>query len=85
MGEDKIRNLIDKQREKSANPIRDAIRRAQQHVRRVGADELQEPEGLASGDVNKFLENPDGYERDDDADERGGTRFLKRVYPIKRR
>lgn len=72
MGDDKIKPLTDKQREKSGDPIKDAIRRAKQHIRRVGADEQEEPEGFASGDMNKFLENPDDYEGEDDAEKPEG-------------
>ena len=68
MSEKKIERLSDKQRKKNGGAIRDAIRRARQHVRNVGADNLEEPEGFASGDMKKFLENPEEYEKGDDDD-----------------
>tara|TARA_R110000868_G_scaffold231546_1_gene484960 strand:+ start:342 stop:563 length:222 start_codon:yes stop_codon:yes gene_type:complete len=69
MSDDKIKHLSDKQREKNGGSIKDAIKRAKQHIRNVGAGDLDEPEGFASGDMKKFLENPDEYEKEDD-DER---------------
>ena len=44
--------------------ISDAIKRAKQHIRNVGAEDLQEPDGFASGDMKKFLEDPEAYEKD---------------------
>ncbi len=69
MSNEKIKHLSDKQREKNAGSIKDAIKRAKQHIRNVGADDLDEPEGFASGDMKKFLENPEEYEKEQD-DER---------------
>lgn len=69
MSKKNIEHLSDKQRKKNSGSIKDAIRRAKQHIRNVGADDLEEPEGFASGDMKKFLENPDEYEKDED-DER---------------
>ena len=66
MSDEKIKHLSDEQRKKSGGSIKDAIRRAKQHIRNVGADELEEPEGFASGDLKKFLENPDEHEKEDD-------------------
>jgi len=66
MSDEKIEHLSDKQREKSENPIRDAMRRAKQHIRNTGAEGLEEPEGFASGDMKKFLDDPDAYEKEDD-------------------
>lgn len=69
MSDEKIKHLSDKQREKYGHSIKDAIKRAKQHIRNLGADDLEEPEGLASGDMKKFLDDPDVYEKEDD-DER---------------
>ncbi|MFV1872122.1 MAG: hypothetical protein ACMZ64_02180 [Oleiphilus sp.] len=66
MSDEKIKHLSDKQREKNSGSIKDAIKRAKQHIRNVGADDLEEPEGFASGDMKKYLENPDAYEKEDD-------------------
>ncbi|MEJ2682340.1 MAG: hypothetical protein P8176_01385 [Gammaproteobacteria bacterium] len=69
MSDDKIKHLSDKQSEKNGSSIKDAIKRAKQHIRNVGADNLEEPEGFSSGDMKKFLENPDEYDKED-GDER---------------
>ena len=64
MSDKEIKHLSDKQHEKNGSSIKDAIKRAKQHIRNVGADDLEEPEGFASGNMKKFLENPDGYEKE---------------------
>ena len=69
MSDEKIKYLSDKQREKNGSAISDAIRHAKQLVRNVGAEDLAEQEGLASGDMKKFLDNPEEYEQGGD-DER---------------
>lgn len=66
MSDEKIKHLSDKTRGAS---IKDAIKRAKQFIRNVGADDLDEPEGFASGDMKKFLENPECCEKGED-DER---------------
>lgn len=66
---DKIKHLSDKRPGSDGNAIKDAIRRAKQRIRNVGADDSDEPEGFASGDMKKFLENPDKCDTEDD-DER---------------
>ncbi|WP_020410566.1 hypothetical protein [Hahella ganghwensis] len=63
MSDDNVKHLNDK-REINDDSISDAIKRAKQHIRNIGAEDLAEPEGLASGDMKKFLENPDAYEKD---------------------
>jgi hypothetical protein len=63
VSEDKIKHLSDKQREKNGGSIKDAIKRAKQHIRNIAADDLEEPEGFVSGDMKKFLENPDECEK----------------------
>lgn len=72
MSKDNIKYLSDKQRKENGGSIKDAIKRAQQHVRNVGADDLEEPEGFASGDMKKFLENPENYEKEDNDDRQDG-------------
>lgn len=59
MSNKKIKYISDEQRKKSGSSIKDALRRAKQHIRNTGADELSEPEGFASGDMKKFIESPD--------------------------
>lgn len=66
MSEDNIKHLSDKQRKENGGSIKEAIKRAKQHIRNVRADDLEEPEGFASGDMKKFLENPDEDENEDD-------------------
>lgn len=70
MTDDKIKHISDKQREKNGNPIKDAIRRAKQHIRNINADDLEEPEGFASGDMKKFLDNPEECEKDEDDEQK---------------
>lgn len=70
MSSDKIKHLSDKQRAKTGGSVKEAIRRAKQHIRNVGSNDLDEPEGFASGDMKKFIENPDKYEKDDDEQEK---------------
>ena len=69
MSDENIKHLSNKQRERNGGSVRDAIKRAKQHIRNVSVDDLEEPEGFASGDMKKFLMNPDEYEKEDD-DER---------------
>jgi len=38
----------------------------------LGPDDLEEPEGFASGDMKKFLENPENYEKEDNDDRQDG-------------
>tara|TARA_R110002050_G_scaffold279001_1_gene425340 strand:- start:68 stop:316 length:249 start_codon:yes stop_codon:yes gene_type:complete len=64
MSDKEIKHLSDEQHEKNGSSIKDAIKRAKQYIRNVGTDNLEEPEGFASGDINKFLENPGGYEKE---------------------
>ena len=64
MSEKNVKHLSDKQRKKDGGSIKNAIRRAKQHIRNVGANEAEEPEGFASGDMNGFLENPDEYSKE---------------------
>ena len=56
---DKIKQISDQRRKKKTVSIEDAIKRAAQHIRNVGADKIEEPDALVSGDMKKFLENPD--------------------------
>lgn len=70
MSKDKIKHIGDKQREKSSGDISEAIRRARQHLRNIASDDAEEPESLASGDMKKFLDDPDQYDKDTD-DEQG--------------
>jgi hypothetical protein len=67
---DKIKQIADKRRKKNPGSVADAIKRAKQHIRNIDAEDLKEPEGFASGDMKKFLENPDADDEGDDCDER---------------
>lgn len=69
MSDEKIERLSDKQRAKNGGSVKDAIKRAKARIRNIGADDLDEPEGFASGDMKKFLESPEAFEKDED-DER---------------
>jgi hypothetical protein len=65
---DNVEHLSDQRSKKDSESIKDAIKRAKQHVRNVGAENLDEPEGFASGDMKKFLDDPEGYEKDSNND-----------------
>lgn len=69
MSDEKIEHLSDKQRAKNGGSVKDAIKRAKARIRNIGADDLEEPEGFASGDMKKFLANPEEFEKDEE-DER---------------
>jgi len=73
MSDEKITHLNDKRRDKDGSSIKDAIKRVKQHIRNVGVGNLDEPEGFASGDMKKFLEDHDKYEKEDH-DERKNDR-----------
>lgn len=62
---DKIRRISEQRSRKKANSIALAIRRAAQHIHNVGVYKFEEQEALASGDMKKFLENPDVNKKDD--------------------
>ena len=63
---DKIKQISDQRRKKKSVSIEDAIKRAAQHIRNIGADKLEEPEVLASGDMRKIFKK----EEDDDCDDK---------------
>lgn len=65
---DNVEHLSDQRCKKDSKSIKDAIKRAKQHVRNVGAEQLVEPEGFASGDMKKFVNDPEGYEKDNNDD-----------------
>ncbi len=66
---DNIKSINQQRNKKKPGSIEDAINKARQQIRNVGAEDLEEPEGLVSGDMKKFLEDPARYEQEDD-DER---------------
>ncbi|MFV8781161.1 hypothetical protein ACNKU7_01950 [Microbulbifer sp. SA54] len=70
MSKEKVKHISDKQRERDSRDISEAIRRARQHIRNIDSDEINEPDGLVSGDMKKILDDPDPYE-DDTGDEHG--------------
>lgn len=67
-----VERLDEKRRKRKGSSIAEAIRQAKQRVRNLGADEHDEPEGLASGDMKRFLENPEDYEKEDDDERKEG-------------
>jgi hypothetical protein len=64
MSNEKVKSLAEKRGEKQTETIQDAIKRAKQLIRNNNAENLEEPEGFASGDMKKFLSNPDEHEKD---------------------
>ena len=65
MSNEKVKSLAEKRSEKQTETIQDAIKRAKQFIRNNDAENIEEPEGLASGDMKKFLNDPDEYEKED--------------------
>lgn len=61
----KIENLTEYRNKKKPSTAQEAARRASQRFRDLAPENLEEPQGLASGDMKKFLENPDEYEKED--------------------
>lgn len=51
---DKVKQLNDKRRKHKGECVEDAIKRAKLHIRNIGAENLEEPEGFASGDMDKL-------------------------------
>ena len=65
MSNEKVKSLAEKRAEKQTETIQDAVKRAKQLIRNNNAEHIEEPERLASGDMKKFLRNPDEYEKDE--------------------
>lgn len=66
----KIENLTERRNKKKPCTIEQAAKTAARRFRGLSPDDVEEPEGLASGDMKKFLEDPDAYESEEDKDER---------------
>lgn len=69
---EKVKHISDVK--KKSGSISDAIRRAKQHIRNVGAEDIPEPDGFSSGDMKKFLEDPEGYEKDSEDEQSDGKK-----------
>lgn len=63
---DKIRHISDQADKNKSSSLESAIMRAKQHIRNRTPDGLDEPEGFASGDMKKHLDEYDKGE--DEAD-----------------
>lgn len=68
---DEIKHLSEQARKKKPQTIADVIRRAKAHIRNVGSENSEEPEGFASGDMKKFLEDPEAYEKENEGSKDG--------------
>ncbi|WP_369983873.1 hypothetical protein [Thalassolituus sp.] len=55
MSNDKVKSLAEKRSERQTETIQGAIKRAKQLIRNNNAENLEEPEGLASGDMKRLL------------------------------
>ncbi len=62
----KIENLTEHRNRKKPLTVEEAARRAARRFRDMAPNDIEEPEALASGDMKKFLENLDDYEKEDD-------------------
>ena len=69
---EKVKHLSDAKKKNGS--ISDAIRRAKQHIRNVDAEDIPEPDGFASGDMKKFLEDPESYEKDSEDEQSDGKK-----------
>ena len=74
-----------KQHEKNGSSVTDAIKRTQRHIRNNNANDLDEPEGFASGDMEKFLENTEECEKEEDDEQKENKQTAeqeKQVQPM---
>lgn len=53
-------DLSDQKGKKKSRTMEESLKFAKQHMRNNALDDLEEPEALASGDMDKFIENLDG-------------------------
>jgi hypothetical protein len=65
MNNEKVKSLAEKRAEKHPETIQDAVKLVKQLIRNNNAENLEDPEGLASGDMKKFLSDPAEYDKDD--------------------
>ena len=67
---EKIVHLSKYRNKKIPRSIEEAAKAAVRRFRDQTPKDLVEPEGLASGDMKKFLQDPDAYEKEDEDDAR---------------
>ena len=65
----KVENLTEHRNKKKPRTIEESAKAAARRFRDMAPNEIEEPDGLASGDMEKLLEDPDAWEKDGD-DER---------------
>lgn len=71
----KIEQLSKHRRKKSPQSIEGAIKRAKQHMRNLNIEDLDEPEGLASGgNMNEFAKDPEAYDKKEREKEKSDER-----------
>lgn len=62
----KVENLSKHRNKKKPITLDEAAKRAARRFRDLAPKDIEEPEALASGDMKKFLENPEEYEKGED-------------------
>lgn len=62
----KVESLSEHRNKKKPRSIEEAAKAAARRFRDNAPKDAEEPEALASGDMKKFPENPDEYEKNDD-------------------
>ncbi len=63
-----IEHISDHKRKKKPRSMEDSLRLAKQHMRNNKVDDLDEPQDLASGDMDKFINDREKWEEDDKED-----------------
>ena len=54
---------------KKPRTMEESLKLAKQHMRNNNVDDLDEPKGLASGDMDKFINNREEWDEDDKKDQ----------------
>lgn len=62
----KVENLSKHRNKKNPVSIEEAAKRAARRFREGAPADIEEPDALASGDMEKFLEDPEAYEKGED-------------------
>ncbi len=64
----KIEHISDHKRKKKPRTMEESLKVAKQHMRNNKVDDLEEPQDLASGNMDKFINDRDKWDNDDNED-----------------
>lgn len=64
----KIKHISHHKRKKKPRTMEESLKVAKQHMRNNNVDGLDEPQGLASGNMDKFINDRDEWDEDDKED-----------------